>query len=828
MIHLFRQKLLLATLLAIALASLFNAIRPAASRLDRITTPSGDRDDRGVAGGSSLIPDDRRVRGVLRARVLRAPHRSPNGWGIRVEMLALDGQIPRHTPIRINLFLPHDMSAHPGPHTQRAPVLPGDCIAVFARLQRYPKRAFPRLRASRERLAARGVDARAVALEPLVIEEGADPAASGQSPRAIRLLKRPLLILRRALARSRTHFEGHLLGGLNGQNAALSLALTTANRSFLDPETVAPFRHTGTSHLLAISGLHLGVLAAIIWWLTGVVAGRFPALLRRFGRRRVCGAAVIALLGCYVLLIGAPISAIRAWTVLTVGVGALLMLRPLCPFHALAVAALGLVIWEPAVVVDLGFELSFAATLGILLFLRFRPAILAPPIDLLGGPEPRWRRRSRAVGLFVGVSTSATLSTIPILAAHFGEVALCGFWVNLVVTPFVSAILFPILVGGAFLSLIWPDPGFWVLEHGTDILLAMRVGMDAASRLPGSNWVTGCAPWWAILALTGAAILWTSSRWRARPMAFALALFMIGLSCGLGPRPAEANGELRIHFIPVGQGDATLIEFPDSTTMLVDAGGSKTGRDPGQFVVVPYLRRLGIWRLDWVLVTHAHQDHMGGMAAVIDRMRPRNFIVGSLARPPPTETKNSDYYYNSTSANGTPDKRGGVDPAIAYLVELAEASGTKMHYNSEKMQLIFGGVRVDISRPQLGETTPGEARNEVSLVTRVTMSKTSVLLPGDIEKAGEAWVSEHMGDPVTFLKAAHHGSKTSSTPALLDTLRPEFGIISAGRFSRFGHPHPEIMARYRRRGVQIQQTALNGLIRVDISSNDRFEIRTVR
>src|SRR5690554_2506175 len=719
---LLRQKLVLAALLAMALASVFNAIWPAQSRLEKIVS---DPLDRAAPEGSAHIPDDRRVRGELRVRVLQTPQRTPTGWSIGVEVLELDGHRPQADRLRLTLFLPNDFSNIPSSTALHPPALAGDHIMVFARLERYPKRAFPRLRAPRERMAALGVDARAVALEPIVVEPLALQALDlGRSIAGFvkypLYAPRPMTLFWRTMGRSRTYFEGHLLRGLSGQNAALALALTTANRSYLEPETVTPFKQTGTSHLLAISGLHLGVLAAIVWGLTGAVVGRAPGLLRRFGRRRVCGVAVIVLLGCYVLLIGAPISAIRAWSVLTVGVGALLMLRPLCPFHALSAAAIGLTLWQPAVVVDLGFQLSFAATLGILLFLRFRPAILNPTDDLLGAPEPRWQQRARAAGLFVGVSTSATCATIPTLAAQFGEVALCGFWVNLVVTPFVSAVVFPILVGGAFLSMLLPGPGFWVIARSTDILLAMRPVMDAAARLPGSQWVTGSAPWWAVIALVVAALLWTSSRWKPRAMLLALIFLMLGLSCGLLARPAESRRELRVHFIPVGQGDATLIEFPDSTTMLIDAGGTRTGSDPGRFVVVPYLRRLGIWRLDWVLVTHADLDHMGGMAAVIDRMRPRNFLVGTLADDPTQH-------------------RQGLDPAIRYLVSQAEAGGTKTHYISDILQKNIGGVRVEILRPQLEESALGEARNDASLITRLQYSQTSLLLPGDIEEAGEAW-----------------------------------------------------------------------------------------
>lgn len=768
--ELLRQKLIVATLVVLGLAWLGCALWPPRPKLAWL--------------------GERRVRGVVVGQVKGAPRRSASGWTLEIALERIDRRrMPADRP-RVRLFVPADVEHPPDRARGAPPALPGDRVEVFARLEHYPSKRFSRLRAPRTTMAGRGIDARATALEPLQVRPG--PAG-----------------LERRLARWRARFEARLLDGpqlgdpplgdqplgdqpLDRQQAALAVALTTGNRAFLDPAIVAPFRQTGTSHLLAISGLHLGVLAALVWWAIGLVVGRLPWLLRRFGRRRVCGLAVIACLGCYVLAIGAPVSAVRAWVGLSVGVGALILLRPVCPFHALALAALVLVVWQPAVVLDLGFQLSFAATLAILLFLRCRPPILEPPEQLLGDPEPSWHRRLRRLGLFVGVSTSATLATWPIVAAHFGVVPAAGLWVNLVVTPLVSALLFPALVAGALLSLIVPPIGLWLVAISTEAILAMGAALAWVADLPGAQWVTGAVPGWASLALAVGALVAVTSRWQRARLLIACAAIGVGLSPAILKRDAVAEQQLRVHFIPVGQGAATLLELPDGQTMLVDGGGSRLGRDPGRFVVVPYLHRLGIARLDWVVATHADTDHIGGLFVAVRQMRPRHFV----------------YDARESQAN------------LGELARLARRRGARLHPITGAVERRLGAVGVRMIRPR----ADSGAQNDASIVTRLRYGPAAVLLSGDVERPAEQWLIAHEPVRATVLSAPHHGSKTSSSARFLDAVRPQVAVVSAGRFNRFGHPHPQVLARYRRRHIKVFQTAVDGLVRVDVDGDGGISV----
>ncbi|MFW6057987.1 MAG: ComEC/Rec2 family competence protein, partial [Persicimonas sp.] len=363
---------------------------------------TGPATERLITVVSDTREDDQRLRAVVAGRVEQVGPGSVRGQSIDLAVERLDRiEFGADRPT-VRLFVPIDFNEMPA-------ALPGDRVEVFARLDLYPGQAFSRRRPVREIMAGRDLHVRATALEPLNVSDG--HVGEGARMQIFDGLARRLVI-------SRTRFERRLLDGLDTEHAALAVALSTGNRNYLEPAFVEPFQRTGTSHLLAISGLHLGVLAALLWWAIGLGANRCPWLLRRFGRRRVCGLAVMVLLGVYVLAIGAPVSATRAWVAIALGICALMLLRPVCPFHALAAAALGLVAAQPAVVAELGFQLSFAATASILVFLRFRPDVLEPPDDLFGAPEAALGRRLRQIGLFVGVSTSATVGTWPILAAH--------------------------------------------------------------------------------------------------------------------------------------------------------------------------------------------------------------------------------------------------------------------------------------------------------------------------------------------------------------------------------------------------------------------------
>ncbi len=745
----------------------------------------------GIAGASFAAAEkpaplgerlgEQRLRGVVRGEVVGGPEPLRGGWGVEVRLETIDGEQVRTGGRSVRFFL----EGRPlgGGEVDGVP-MPGDRIETFARLEQYPRQRFPGLPGSRWRIRNRGVEARAVVLDETV--------------ERLERLGGPVRVLRRHLAGMRTTYLARVAGALETDRAAYVLAMSAGARGLLEADQSGPFERTGTAHLLAISGLHLGVLAWMVWKLLAVLVGAFPQLLRRFGRRRVCALPMLVLLAGYVWTIGAPVSAVRAWLMVAAVAAAHLSVRPVDSFHALATALLAVLVWEPAQIASLGCHLSFAATGAILGFLRRRPPSLEAAAE--GDDEQGWTVRwARRAGLGAGVSLSATLATWPVLFAWNGAVPVDGLWTNLVVTPLASAAIIPATFAGATLSALVPVLGEWLLWWGGGGMELLARGLGALADLPPHSLVTGqlSGPALGLLVLGVGAVV--GSRARLRPLAVGAGLVAAVVASAIAWRGVPA-GELRVHFIPVGQGDATLVEFPDGGTMLVDGGGRRLGSDPGRETIVPYLHRLGIGRLDRVLATHADIDHVGGLEAVAERMRPREFLY------PPVD---------------------GVRRLCEVAAKMADR-GAELVRVRRGRRLEVGEARVQTVRPAPGGGLEG---NDVSLVTRVAYAGRRVVLPGDIEERGERWYVERCrrrGCGADVLKVPHHGSATSSTGRFLAAIEPSVAVVSAGKFNPFGHPAESVLARYRRREVPVVETARRGLVRVAIRRSGRLETRVMR
>jgi competence protein ComEC len=723
-----------------------------------------------------------RLRGVVRGVVVSGPEPLREGWGFEVRVETIDGEAAGAADRSVRFFLQGDPLG--GGSSKDLP-WPGDRIETFARLEQYPRQRFPGVPGNRWQMRSRDVASRAIVVDEVIQRTGR--------------LKGPVWSLRRRLARSRIAYLRRVTEQLEPERAAYVLAMSAGARGLLADDQYAPFRRTGTAHLLAISGLHLGILAWMVWTVIGWLAGAFPRLLRRFGRRRVCAIPTLALLACYVWAIGAPISSVRAWLMVAAVAVARLTVRPVDSLYALATAMLAVLAWEPAQIASLGCHLSFSATFAILWFLRRRPPSLRPDVrpDADTGP---WYRRLQKMATGTGVSLAATLATWPVLLAWNGAVPVDGLWTNLVVTPLASLCVVPVTFVGAALSMVWPAAGQWPLRWGGSGMEWLSVALAHVAEWPPHELVTGQLGPLATGLLAAGLLVVIGSRGRRRPLCSGTSLATIAIVVGLvssGP----PSGELRVHFIPVGQGDATLVELPDGRNLLVDAGGRRLGSDPGRRTVVPYLHRLGIGHLDGVIATHADIDHVGGLAAVAARMRPDIFLYHPV---------------------------DGV-PALDTVVGRMRDREAKLVRVDAERQLQVGRADVRVMRPA---PSGGAGENDVSLVTRIDYAERRILLPGDIEAAGERWYLERCRAQVTcetdLLKVPHHGSATSSTARLLEAVEPEAAVVSAGKFNPFGHPADRVVARYHRRDIALLETARLGLVRIDIGTSGNMAVRTMR
>lgn len=596
----------------------------------------------------------------------------------------------------------------------------------------------------------------------------------------------------RALSGARSYVRHRIAADLPSAEAqAVLQALLLGDRSRVSDDHRQAFAQTGLMHLLAVSGLHVLLVGMLLYGLLR------PLLLRFRWKRHVVeltrATLTIAVLVFYMLLTGGRPSVVRAVVMAALLIGGLVLQRSSHTLNTLGVAAVVLLAMRPTALFDAGFQLSLSAVAGIVVL---NPR-LADAVNLvLPSPEERHPMVSWTASM-ITVSTAATLGTAPPLLYHFGFVAVGGLILNVVAIPLTAVALtsglLAMLAGGLF-----PIAG-----------AAFGAAADATIRLLVATATTG-ATWlgvgvhaldpstWLLLALVvalGVIAQWPRPRTRWRLCIALLGVLSTGLLTGL----VRDTGEpvLEALFLDVGQGDAALLTTPDGRTLLVDAGPRSPVFDAGERIVVPHLEYAGIDRIDVAVVTHPDSDHLGGLPAVL-RHVPVNLVL------------------HSGQASGS---------------ELFNESRRVMDSLDVSHRAVTSGDVIDlgdhVSVEVLAPPTPDDrarldGENDASVVLRVQYGDTRILLTGDIERGGEHWLAQRYGSTLAsdIVKVAHHGSLTSSTPALLaevtaDSLRSAAAVVSAGRYNRFGHPAPEVLSRWQSRGSLVLRTDRLGAIRFE-------------
>ncbi len=570
-----------------------------------------------------------------------------------------------------------------------------------------------------------------------------------------------------------------------GRHAERSAAIVTAvligDRAGLDDETTRRLQEAGTYHVIAISGGNIAILAGCLL-LLGRAAGLRPRLL---------AGGVIAALAAYGVLVGHEASVARATTAAVVVIGAGVLDHRTPSLNVLAVVAIGILVVSPLSIFDAGFVLTFGATAGIILgasqiagWLRRLPARW---ID----PDSKWVLPPAAL---LAATLSAEAALLPVGAALFGRVSLAGLVLNFLAIPLMTVTQ---LAGMASVGLE-PLP---VLAGA-----AGWVAHEAATALVESTRLLDVWPWLvfrtppppaAILALYYGALaawLWLPSRAWVRvsaPLALAVSTLWI---VSAPARPALAGrpppGWMRVTFLDVGQADATLIQTPDRRSLLVDAGGSIRGTSTvGSRILAPALWALGVRRLDAAVITHADPDHVGGLASVLRDFKPREVWEGV---PVPDHL------------------------TLQALRRQAEDTGIGWRRVTAGDRVDAGAVALAVIHPPFPDWERVRVRNDDSVVLDVRYGDVAVLLPGDVGSAVEAAIAAAL-DPAPFrvVKIPHHGSAGSSSPVFVAATAPCLAIVSAGRANPFGHPAPEVVARYREAGAVVIETGRHGAVTVE-------------
>jgi competence protein ComEC len=542
-------------------------------------------------------------------------------------------------------------------------------------------------------------------------------------------------------------------------SAALLAGLLVGERSALPPAVDEAFRRAGVYHILAVSGFNVALVAA----------STFAALSLAGVPLRGAALAAMAAVGAFALVAGPQASVVRATLMCWLLLGGLVLDRESHVGNALGLAALLLLAWRPADLWDAGFQLSFAATAGIV--------HLAPPVT--AALEERGWRPWLAQSL--AVSLAAQAAVVPFMLAHFNQLSLIGVVANLAVVP-LAALATPLGLLALVTAALWDAAGGALLHATWVVLLALRAVIWAAASLAWSIVHVPAPPVLASAAWLGALALLPLAGARP-PLRLVAGLLLATATAGAAwPWARAVHDTLRVTFLDVGQGDATLIELPTGKRLLIDGGPAGARRlDVGERVIAPVLWNRGIFRLDAVALTHADPDHSGGLAAIV-----RRFRVGEL-----WET-------------GRWTEAG--EPVLRALAE----RGVPRRVLAAGHRLWVGDALVTVLHPG-GEPLPGE--NDNSLVLRVDWRGVSLLLPGDAGHPAEARLLEAgAARPVFALKLGHHGSRFSTAPEFLAALHPAIAVASAGPRNRFNHPAPEILTRLYQSGIRVYRTDHDGAV----------------
>jgi competence protein ComEC len=570
---------------------------------------------------------------------------------------------------------------------------------------------------------------------------------------------------------------------------AVLKALVIGDRSGIGHRLRDRFNRAGVGHLLAISGLHVGIVAAVAFGCFRWIFSLLPPLLwRGWGRQWAAAATVVPVLA-YGVLAGMSPSTQRAAFMVVVFLAALILGRTTDILNTLAAAALVILVLFPPALFSISFQLSFAAVLAIVYGLETLGSAVGP----VGSSAKRAGRR--LVG-FVLVSALAIAGTAPAVLYYFNQTSVVGIAANLLLVPLVGFVAVPVGLVSAVAALLFEPAaalGFWL---GIKILHLALAGVDFFSGLPFAavKTVTPSLLEIFLYYLTG----WALLNLRKTTLApWVLATAMV-LAVGDGIYWSYQrfwHRDLKVTAIDVGQGGSTLIELPGGGVVLYDGGGFSDNRlfDMGRRVVAPLLWRKKIDTVDILVLSHPNADHLNGLIYIA-----RHFNVREL-------WSNGDV--NTTEGYGA---LMAVCREEQIVVRTMDASAGKM---------AIGPVTFTVLHPLSGlHSQPADIdqdnRNNNSLVLRVTMGETAFLLTGDIETQAERQLVNRAGRDLasTVLFVPHHGSRTSSSAELITAVSPAVVVISAGAGNRFGFPHAEVTNRYRAAGSRILVTGVNGAI----------------
>ncbi|CEG27936.1 DNA internalization-related competence protein ComEC/Rec2 [Bacillus sp. B-jedd] len=562
----------------------------------------------------------------------------------------------------------------------------------------------------------------------------------------------------------------HIMANYPLESASLASALIFGEQSLLGEDVMSAYKKIGITHLLAISGMQVTVLAGVIYMFglrLGIVRERMAIFL-------------LSILPLYAIIAGGSPSVIRS--VLMAGILLMGGLRPssfpISQTGALALSFMAFIFWDPFTLYDPGFQLSYAVT-----------------FSLLVSASALKKKHFGGVMLLAVSSLISQIAALPILLFHFFELPLASILANILFIPIYSFILMPVVYFSFPLSFFEGLAyALGPLMNSLVILsekLALLLARTPFQLNPGEQPTTA-------IVFYAAAVLYSFTVWEKNlKKKWAVAVLLIPFTLLVvqegGERFSSHTGE--VVMIDVGQGESIFVSLPGGKgNYLIDTGGNtdfgkkawqqtKKDFDPGRDVVVPFLKARGITKLDKLILTHGDEDHIGGAAGIMENIKIDQILVPDMREKSENEEQ---------------------------VIQRARKLQIDVNEVSKDAFWAAGGVKFLVLSPE--KNYKGD-RNGGSIVLFAELADKGWLFTGDLtEEAEKELVAQYPELKIDVLKAGHHGSKTSTSSYFLEHYKPSTVLISAGVNNRFGHPHKETLERIKEVGAVVYRTDLNGAV----------------
>jgi len=583
---------------------------------------------------------------------------------------------------------------------------------------------------------------------------------------------------------TRKRLEAVIDNALPADEAAFLKAVILGDKQWIDEKDLANFQKTGLSHLLSVSGLHVAFIAYMINKIMSLIK-----VNKKIGGL-ICGLILIY----YVLMIGSPPPAVRALIMMLILIIGKNLKKEYDLIASVSAAGILMLLYNPMLIHHLGFIISYSCIYSIAFI--YNP--IYQKLKLIKTPKFITKSIALSIAIQMGIA--------PILIFYFQFLSITNIFLNIIAVPLtfaITAIAFPGIILGVFLPVV----SIYVLASDYYLISLLLKLTKLFANIPLTSINVSSLPVYIYVIYYLLLFVFINYKgnigyyiWKLRFHIYMVAAAFVML---IGIRHI-INDDLRVVVLDVGQGDSILITTPKGKNVLIDGGGSASEDeyyyDVGTKITVPALRKLGVWDIDTIMLSHIHEDHLEGLIRVAEEFNFRNVILPEVP------------YTNEM---------------LESLINIARSKGSKIFYVGENDRLMLEkDVYMEILSPIDGLIMGTQSNeNNNSIVVRLRYKKFSMIFTGDIEKEAE-YILKDRNIKSAVLKVPHHGSSTSSSREFIDKVSPKVSIITVGK-NFYGHPSQQTLENIREAGSVIYRTDMNGAIKI-ITNGLKLKLTSVR